>query len=148
MKKLAVACLTSVLLWGCSVHPVAWEQSNVATIANIAVSLKSTLWLNKMPTVEEETDQVLHGALYLSSDQSMPADLDAEALIIKQGDNTWQIDAKQLEVRTQSENRWEVVFAEPVGVNDRARVDVALRLSEGAKTQWLIEKNVKIDVVY
>ena len=111
MKKFASAALAIALLAGCSSAPqVGWQQGSQVTMNTVNVELKSNLWVNLMPTIGEVQEQNVHGALYLKADNELPANLTVDALIIKQGDSEWEIDGDLLELRTHSENQWEVAF--------------------------------------
>ncbi len=148
MKKLAVLSLGVALMMGCTSQPVGWEQGNQLEVAGATVSLKSNLWINKMPTIGEVQDSTLHGALYLESDKPLPAELDVESVSIQQGDQTWIIDGDLLEMRTHNQNQWEVVFVWQIPLDLDQPVDVALHIKREDKVDWLVEKNVKIDTVY
>ncbi|KOO14699.1 DNA polymerase III subunit beta [Vibrio xuii] len=148
MKKVALVSLGVALLAGCATQQVGWEQDNQAVIAESTVTLKSNLWLNKMPTIGEVQDNTLHGALYLESDSTLPAELDVENISIQQGEETWVIDGDLLEMRTHSPNQWEVVFVWQFPVDPNQPVNVALLLNNNDKVEWLVENNVKIDTVY
>lgn len=148
MKKLATVSLGVALLAGCATQQVGWEQDNQVVISEATVTLKSNLWLNKMPTIGEVQDSTLHGALYIESDATLPAELDVESISIQQGEETWLIDGDLLELRTHSPNQWEVVFVWQFPVDAAQPVDVALLLKNGEKVDWLVEKDVAIDTVY
>mgnify|MGYP000046816186 FL=1 len=148
MKKLALMSLGVALLAGCASEPVGWEQDNQVVISQATVSLKSNLWLNKMPTIGEVQDNTLHGALYLESDNTLPAELDVESISIQQGEDTWRIDGDLLELRTHNQNQWEVAFVWQFPIDAAKPVNVALMLNHNGQVDWLVEKNVKIDTVY
>lgn len=148
MKTWATACLASALLLGCSSHSEQWESSNVAEIANVGIALSSDLWINHMPVIGDQATTVLHGALHLNSNLALPEGLNAQAVIIQQGDQRWEIDAKQIDVRAYSENQWDVIFAAPINIDERADAEVSLQLSIDGETQWFHEKHVGIDAVY
>ncbi len=71
-----------------------------------------------------------------------------DSLIIKQGDSEWQIDGDLLELRTHSENQWEVAFVWQIEADMEKSVDLALLLDDAGKKGWLVEKHIKIDKVY
>ncbi|KFI10199.1 hypothetical protein F0223_12320 [Vibrio coralliilyticus] len=148
MKKIALVALGAALLAGCSTAPVGWEQDNQTEVEDATVSLKSNLWLNKMPTLGEVQDQTLHGALYLQSDKVLPATLEVESISIKQGEDSWIIDGDLLDLRTHNQSHWEVAFVWQFAVDADKPVDVALMLKNGDKVEWLVEKDVVIDTVY
>ncbi|MDW3124152.1 hypothetical protein R8N68_24315, partial [Vibrio sp. 1974] len=106
MKKLAPIALLIASLVGCSSVPqVNWQQGSQITMNQVNVELKSNLWVNLMPAIEEEPVQdvqelSIQGALYLEGDKQLPANLTAEALIIKQGNAEWVIDGGDLVTRT------------------------------------------------
>jgi len=146
MKKIALACVLA--LAGCSTTNVSWDQDNQIDVAQSTVNLKSNLWLNKMPTIGEEQEHNLHGALYLESSADLPADLTVKSVSLKQGDNTWLVDGEALELRTHSETQWEVAFVWQLDVDAEKVVDVAVEVEQGGLSQWLVEKEVKVDSVY
>ncbi|MBW3697103.1 hypothetical protein EK599_15490 [Vibrio sp. T187] len=146
MKKIALVGLLA--LAGCTTTAVSWQQDNQIEVAQSTVTLKSNLWLNKMPTIGEEQDKNLHGALYLEANNDLPADLAVKSVSIKQGDNTWMIDGDALELRTHNETQWEVAFVWQLAIDNTKTVDVALELEHGGNAQWLVESAVNIDSVY
>lgn len=149
MKKFASAALAIALLAGCSSAPeVGWQEDSQITMNKVNVELKSNLWVNLMPTIGEVQEQNVHGALYLKSDKELPANLTVDSLIIKQGDSEWQIDGDLLELRTHSENQWEVAFVWQIEADMEKSVDLALLLDDAGKKGWLVEKHIKIDKVY
>ncbi|MDA0149734.1 hypothetical protein [Vibrio sp. LaRot3] len=148
MKKFAAISLGIALLAGCSSPQVGWEQDNQIMVAQNSVELKSNLWLNKMPTIGEVQDQTLHGALYLESNAALPAELMVQSIAIRQGGEEWLIDGDLLELRTHSENQWEIAFVWQFSVDPEQPVDVAVMLNNGELEEWLVEKSVVIDQVY
>jgi uncharacterized protein YcfL len=149
MKKIALVSLGAVLLAGCAKDPaIEWQQSNQTVIAEATVALKSNLWLNKMPTIGQEQDNTIHGALYLESNAPLPAELDVDTVTVQQGEESWEVDGEQVELRTHSPNQWEVAFAWQFPVDVDKPVDVALKLDNNGQVAWLVEKMVKIDTVY
>lgn len=149
MKKFASVALAIALLGGCSTAPqVAWHEDSQTTINKVNVELKSNLWVNLMPTIGEAQEQNVHGALYLQANSELPANLTVDTLIIKQGDSEWEIDGDLLELRTHTENQWEVAFAWQIEVDMEKRVDLALLLDDAGNKGWLVEKGIKIDKVY
>ena len=93
-------------------------------------------------------EQSIQGSLYLEGDQLLPANLTAEALIIKQGEKEWWVDEDSLETRTHSESQWEVAFTYQVDADTEKSVDIAVLLDDTGKQRWLVEKYVKINKVY
>ncbi|MCR9884293.1 hypothetical protein NB554_10650 [Vibrio alginolyticus] len=149
MKRIAPLALTMALMAGCSSVPnVNWQQNSQITINEVNVELKSNLWVNLMPNIGDVEEQSIQGALYLEGDQLLPANLTAEALIIKQGQKEWLVDSVSLDTRTHSESRWEVAFSSHIDVNTEKSVDIAVLLDDAGKQRWLVEKYVKINKVY
>ncbi|EGU34978.1 hypothetical protein [Vibrio scophthalmi] len=148
MKKIAVISLGIALLAGCSSPQVGWDQDNQIEINQAKVHLTSSLWLNKMPTIGEMQEQALHGALVLETSTTLPAELDVESISLRQGDETWLIDGDLLELRSHSENQWEVSFVWQFAFNPEQPVDVAVMLNNDEHVEWLVEKGVVIDTVY
>lgn len=148
MKKFAMVSLGVALLAGCATEPVQWDQGNEIVISESTVSLKSSLWLNMMPTIGEDQDNTLHGSLYIESQDTLPAELDVESVYIQQGEESWQVDGEQLDLRTHNPNQWEVAFDWQFPVNVEQPVNVAVKLNNNGQVEWLVEQNVMIDTVY
>ncbi|MGR5132756.1 hypothetical protein [Vibrio alfacsensis] len=149
MKRLLSATLAMALLAGCGSAPqIVWQENSQVTMNQVSIELKSNLWVNLMPTIGEVQEQNVHGALYLQANKELPANLTVDALIIKQGDSEWQIDGDLLELRTHSENQWEVVFVWQIEANMENPVDIALLLDDAGEQAWLVEKGIRIDKVY
>lgn len=146
MKKIALACVLA--LAGCSTTNVSWDQDSQIEVAQSTVTLKSNLWLNKMPTIGEGQEHNLHGALYLESNSDLPADLTVKSVSLKQGENTWIVDGEALDLRTHSETQWEVAFVWQLDVDADLAVDVAVEVEQAGQSQWLVENEVKVDSVY
>ena len=147
MKKLAFAACV-VALAGCSAPQVEWQQDNQVEVSTTTITMKSNLWLNKMPTIGEAQDNTLHGAIYLESDSQLPATLAIESVTVKQGADTLLITSDDLDLRTHNETKWEVAFAWQLEINSEQPVDVAVELKDGEVVKWLVEKDVKVDTVY
>ena len=147
MKKLAFAACV-VALAGCSAPQVEWQQDNQVEVSTTTITMKSNLWLNKMPTIGEAQDNTLHGAIYLESDSQLPATLAIESVTVKQGADTLLITSDDLDLRTHNETKWEVAFTWQLEINSEQPVDVAVELKDGEVVKWLVEKDVKVDTVY
>ncbi len=154
MKKLALALL-AVIVVGCSntqpfnADDVNWQQDNLAALADTTLQLKSSLWTDHMPTVgESNQSQALNGTLMLETSGELPAELVVKLVVIKQGAQSWPIAGEETELRTQSENRWEVVFNSQLDIDIEKGVDVALELNDANGDVWLVERNVHVDKVY
>ena len=147
MKKIAFAACV-VALAGCSAPQVEWQQDNQVEVSTTTITMKSNLWLNKMPTIGEAQDNTLHGAIYLESDSQLPATLAIESVTVKQGADTLLITSDDLDLRTHNETKWEVAFAWQLEINSEQPVDVAVELKDGEVVKWLVEKDVKVDTVY
>jgi hypothetical protein len=149
MKKLASVVIATALLTGCSAVPeVNWKQDSQIMMNQVNIELKSSLWVNLMPTIGDTRELSLHGSLSLESEQELPANLTVEALIIKQGDKEWVVGEELLETRTTSENQWEVAFTWQNELNTEKWVDLAILLDDEGEKRWLVEKYVKIKKVY
>ncbi len=149
MKKLTSVLIASALLTGCSTVPeLDWQQDSQVTMNQVNIELKSNLWVNLMPSVGEALEPNLHGSLSLESDQQLPANLTAEALVIKQGDKEWMISEEMLDTRTNSENQWEVAFTLERELDTGKLVNLAILLDDAGKKRWLIEKYIKINKVH
>ncbi|USD40667.1 hypothetical protein J4N42_11515 [Vibrio sp. SCSIO 43135] len=148
MKKLLVTSLAMAALAGCNSTSVNWEQGNQAVVAESNVALKSNLWIDKMPSIGEVRDQNVHGALYLESEQPLPAELVVESVSIKQGKEVWLIDSDSLDLRTHNESQWEVAFTWQLELDSEQPVDIAVQIDTNGVKNWLVEKKVKVDTVY
>ncbi|MFV0448772.1 MAG: hypothetical protein ACK5MF_09955 [Vibrio sp.] len=155
MKKLIIALLVLVTAACTSqtatqtVADINWTQDNLAALSDTAIQLKSNLWTDKMPKIDRAADsQPLNGTLMLDTSGELSAELVVEMVVIKQQDHTWMIQGEETELRTLSENLWEVVFSTEVAVDVDKRVHVALALSDNNGDVWLVERNVAIDKVY
>ncbi|CAH0527055.1 hypothetical protein [Vibrio hippocampi] len=154
MKKIISAALFSAVLMGCSVShdSSTWQANNAASIATQTVKLESNLWIDLMPQIGQSMpltkEQNLHGALNLTSPQQLPAEMDVSQVVLKQADNTWELDSKDFDLRNHSETHWEIAFKWQVNVNSTAPVDVAVQLVSGSDKVWVANKQVTIDTVY
>ena len=148
MKIRVICSLGLALLAGCSSPQVVWPQDNQTEVNNAQIQLKSNLWLNKMPTIGDMQESNLHGALYLQSSQPLPADLEVQSVSLRQDAEVWLVEADDLELRTHTENQWEVVFAWQFELDPSQTIDVAIMLKNGERVEWLVEKSVVIDTVY
>ncbi len=154
MKKFALALLAMIVV-GCSntqsfnASDVNWQQDNLAALADTTLQLKSSLWTDHMPKVgESDQSQALNGTLTLETSGELPAELVVKLVVIKQDAQSWPIPGDETELRTQSENRWEVVFHSELDIDIEKGVDVALELNDANGYVWLVERNVQIDKVY
>lgn len=93
-------------------------------------------------------EQNLYGALNLSTENQLPADMDVAMVVLKQGDMTWEFEGSDFELRNHSESQWEVAFNWQLEVNITKPVDVAVQLVDGENKTWLVSKQVNIDTVY
>ncbi len=153
MKKIALALLV-LTITACSSQSsnhgeINWTQGNLAALSETAVQLKSNLWTDKMPKAEDATEShPLNGTLMLDTSGELSAELMVQMVVIKQKDNTWTIQGDETELRTLSENLWEVVFTTEIPVDVEKNVHIALELSDPSGKIWLVERNVAIDKVY
>lgn len=146
MKKWLLLLATLGLV-ACSTPNVNWQQGNLAMIEQTAIQLESNLWTDQMPKAGAQS-QNLNGTLRLETSDQLPADLTVSEIVIKQGDSVWIIDGDMVELRTESDNRWEVVFQSGSEVNIDRSVSVALGLSDSQGEIWLVQHKVSIDKVY
>ncbi|MBC3620859.1 hypothetical protein [Vibrio metschnikovii] len=155
MKKYGLMILT-FLLSACATSPqVNWQASNAALFSQTAIQLKSNLWTDRMPKIaltEEATEldftDNLNGTLVLETSGQLPADLTLFQLVFRQGDEIWSLAGSELELRTPSENNWEVVFNSTLSVDINRPVSVALGVQDSLGKAWLVEHQVSIDKVY
>lgn len=156
MKKVVTALALSIALAGCASSPTTdsamWTSSNTAMVEQQTVSLNSNLWIDMMPKVGETSalvkEQNVYGALNLSTENQLPADMDVTMVVLKQGDMTWEFEGSDFELRNHSESQWEVAFNWQLEVNITKPVDVAVQLVDGENKTWLVSKQVNIDTVY
>lgn len=148
MKKWLLMLATLGLV-ACSSPEINWQNSNLAMFEQTAIQMDSNLWTDQMPKVDDGTQsQNLNGTLRLETSDQLPADLTVSQVVIKQGDAMWVIDGDMVELRTESDNRWEVVFQSSSEVNINRPVSVALALSDSDGEIWLVQHKVSIDKVY
>ena len=148
MKIRVICSLSLALLAGCSSPQIAWQQDNQIVVNNAKIQLESNLWLNKMPTIGDMQEQALHGALYIETNETLPADLEIKSVSLRQGDETWWLDGNLLDLRSHSESQWEVAFVWQFTFDPEQPVDVAVMLNNDDQVKWLVEKGVVIDTVY
>ncbi|RBW63917.1 hypothetical protein DS893_16720 [Vibrionales bacterium C3R12] len=146
MKKLTLACM--LVLAGCSTAQVDWQQDSQMLVAQSEVKLSSNLWVNKMPQIGEAQEQTLNGSIYLKSDTSLPATLELNSVTLRQGEDLWLLDGDAIEVRTHSENSWEIAFQWQLDVLPNLPIDIAVETKNEDKVEWLVEKGVNIDAIY
>lgn len=155
MKKYGLMILT-FLLSACAASPqVNWQASNAALFSQAAIQLKSNLWTDRMPKIaltegatELDFTDNLNGTLVLETSGQLPADLTLFQLVFRQGEEIWSLPGSVLELRTPSENNWEVVFNSTLSVNINRPVSVALGVRDSFGETWLVEHQVSIDKVY
>ncbi|WP_099611837.1 hypothetical protein [Vibrio fujianensis] len=155
MKKIALL-LFACLLSACSSSPdVNWQHSNAGIFSQTAIQLKSNLWIDQMPkvaddqnTTNQSTTDSLNGTLVLQTSGQLPADLTILMLVIRQDELMWSIPASELELRTPSDNVWEIVFQSSLGLDADRSVSVALGVRDNSGDTWLVEHQVVIDKVY
>ena len=148
MKKFAFISLGVALLVGCSTQSMDWQQDQPVTISEATVTLKSTLWVDMMPSIGEGQDNTLHGSLLLDSEQGLTPTINVEVVSIQQGEQVWLIEGEAVELRTHSPNQWEVAFEWQVPLDPEQPVDLALQLSDQGKKAWVVNKQVAIDKIY
>ncbi|WGV99805.1 hypothetical protein QF117_18055 [Vibrio sp. YMD68] len=150
MKKITLISLTLILLGGCQNTEVNWQESSTTVVSQTQIELKSSLWVDRMPTIGEtsQSEENLHAAIYIESQDELPAELDINRVSIKQGGEEWLISSEEFDIRTHNSKQWEIAFVWQLPVNPALPVDVALQLSSDGQEQWLVERDVNIDMVY
>ncbi|MCW8345248.1 hypothetical protein MD535_04285 [Vibrio sp. ZSDZ65] len=156
MKRMITTMALAIALGGCVTssnnHLDAWSASDTAAVEQQSILLASNLWIDMMPKVGETLplmkEQTIHGALNLSSKGQLPADMDALKVVLKQGDEVWELSADDFELRNHSEQQWEVAFQWQLEFNNSEPMDVALLLVNQGKETWLLNKQVPVDTVY
>ena len=149
MKMRSSMILASMALTGCNSLPaINWQQDSQVNMHQVTIELKSHLWLNAMPVIDDPHPSRVHGSLTLESLQTLPAVLTVASLVIKQSHNKWSVPENRLELRSHNQHQWEVVVDFPENINVTAPVDIALRLDHAHQQSWLVEKQVQIEQVY
>ncbi|MGF1696747.1 hypothetical protein L4D20_08180 [Vibrio kyushuensis] len=150
IKKIALVSLATVLLGGCQTAEVNWQQDSTVMVEEMMIELKSSLWIDKMPTIGEasSSEQNLHAALSIESKDELPAQLEVVSVSIKQGAETWLIESEEIDVRTHSASHWELAFAWQLPISPDTPADIAIQLNNNGNEKWLVEHDVNIDVVY
>ncbi|USD65722.1 hypothetical protein [Vibrio sp. SCSIO 43136] len=148
----AAILLGAALLAGCATSQVdtqaPWGADQQVSFAQATLELNSSLWINMMPSAAQDREFTLNAALYIVTQQELPADLAVSQVVLRQGDTTQIISTSDFELRTHSEQQWEVALNTGMNIDSDKSVDVALELNHDGQTQWLIERNVKVDVAY
>jgi hypothetical protein len=149
IKNIALASLTVALLGGCQNTEINWEPKRAVTIEQTTIELKSSLWIDKMPSIGEPSTQEesVHVALSLESIEELPAQLDVASIAIKQGSDTWIIESEEVEIRTHSKNHWELAFVWQLPVSTDQPVNIAVQMENQGQEIWLVDLDVAIDVV-
>lgn len=148
MKQLAFIGLVSSLLIGCSAPEIDWQQSGQAPFAQTVVTMKSTVWIDMMPSVGVEQETTLRGSILLESDQALDPNTRVDLLSLQQGEQVWLVEGDALELRTYSPTQWEVAFEWQVPIDAERPVDIAVQLSDQDHSTWLVNQQVSIDKVY
>lgn len=150
IKNIALASLAVALLGGCQSTEINWQQESAVMIEQTTIELKSSLWVDRMPKIGEASTQEesVHVALSLESDNELPPQLEVVNVAIKQGSDTWVINSEEVDIRTHSENQWELAFEWQIPVAIDTPVDIAILMSNHGQETWIVEHDVNIDVVY
>ncbi|MCL9773364.1 hypothetical protein [Vibrio methylphosphonaticus] len=156
MKRMITAVALAIALGGCvsssNSHVDAWTATETVMVEQQSISMASNLWIDMMPKVGEAQplmkEQMLHGAINLSGEDQLPADMDVLKVLLKQGDEVWELGADDFELRSHSEQQWEVAFKWQLEFNNSEPVDVALLLVDQGKETWLLNTHVSVDTVY
>lgn len=146
--RLLVGVLSIGLLGGCSSDRVVEERDLQSVVESTQIMLSSHLWINMMPAIGAVQNTQLHGSLYIDSTQILPVDMDVQSVLIRQGNRSWMIHDELLELRTHSQNRWEVAFVRPFEINPDLPVEVELTIETNERVEQLTEKNVEVQRVY
>ncbi|MCK6262421.1 hypothetical protein KP803_03960 [Vibrio sp. ZSDE26] len=149
-KQIALASLAVALLAGCQNSDVNWQQSSSVMIEESQVVLKSSLWIDRMPSIGESSssEENFHAALSLESINELPADLEVVSVTIKQGNETWLIESEEIDIRTHSANQWELAVSWQLPISPDLPADIAIQLNNKGQEKWLVDHDVNIDVVY
>ncbi|CAM4253522.1 hypothetical protein [Vibrio agarivorans] len=148
MKKAIALAVASAALFGCQSVSNNDASSAQEAAYNQSIDLKSALWFNKMPTIDDAPEMNLHGSLVLEQSEGFSAELDITRVELHQAKETYLIDQQQFELRSHSENQWEAAFALPIELDENKTVDVVVYFTEEGKQSFVAEKGVAIEVVY
>ncbi|MFA0084231.1 hypothetical protein BCU70_07830 [Vibrio sp. 10N.286.49.C2] len=156
MKKTITTIALAIVLGGCSSSSVMdndmWIAKDTAMVEQQAISLSANLWIDMMPKIGETQplmkEQMLHGALNLSTESQLPADMDAVKVVLRQDGETWTLDSEDFELRNHSEEQWEIAFKWQLAFNNSKPMDVAVLLVNSDKEIWLTNQQVMVDTVY
>lgn len=152
VKVLGTVVLSCALLFGCasSGGDVPWKEATAtAQVEQTSVTLESTMWGNKMPTLGEVHSFPLHGTLILSSNDIIPADLGVTSIWIRHTGEEFQIDADAFDVEAMTEKQWKISFKQMEYFDGSFEsADVAVELESDTQKIWLVEKSVDVDTVY
>ncbi|RYU67994.1 hypothetical protein ERW51_09800 [Aliivibrio finisterrensis] len=148
MKKVLLASVMVVALSGCQMtteQQADWKQDNKIEMMNAQIQLSSAVWIDKMPTIGEETDESkVNFALTLTSEQVIAPELMIDKVILRQGDNSWPLSDEEFEVRVHDNHTWEIAGQSFYDIDATQSVDIAIE----ANNEWVIETDVQIDTVY
>ena len=133
------------LTTSCTNAPSAWHHDNRAEQTYIV--MESSLRLDKMPKTSGELGSIYHGSLILDSQRDLPANLMIESLAVKQNGHTWLIDGDTLDINVLSLNRWEVRFTWQLPITAEKPANVALMIKYQGHKEWLVDKEVSIDII-
>ena len=70
-----------------------------------------------------------------------------ESLAVKQNGHTWLIDGDTLDINVLSLNRWEVRFTWQLPITVEKPANVALMIKYQGHKEWLVDKEVPIDII-
>lgn len=149
MKLVVRAGLILLILSGCSMNQVRWQQDNHANLDGVLMQMDSQLWSDQMPgIVQEDRAGVVHGSLRLVTSSALSDDVKVSRVVIQQGAVQWTIHGDQVKLQAVSDTLWEVIFSWQMSLDVDKSVNVAVEVDNGQHKQWLVQHRVMIEKVY
>ncbi len=158
MKKIG-AILFAIALSGCGStidldssvavnSAVDWYSNSRAFIAGETVTLSSYVWVNKMPSPDDDSVKS-HATLRLSSPSLIAPETDVLQVVIRQGNKQWNLNKEEYELRIDNSESWEIAAAWNGELNHELPVDLAVEVSSiDTESKWLVQEGVNVDEVF
>ncbi|MGR6862354.1 hypothetical protein ACU5EH_19635 [Aliivibrio salmonicida] len=148
MKRALFASVMMIALSGCqmtSQSQADWSQDNQIEMMNAKIQLNSAVWVDQMPTIGDEKDESkVNFALTLTSKQVIAPELIINTVVLRQGEQSWEVAEDEFEVRVHDNHTWEVAGQSFYNIDPSQPVDIAIETNN----EWIIEIDVQIDTVY
>jgi hypothetical protein len=158
MKKIG-AILFAIALSGCGTAIdmdgsvavntlVDWQSNSRAFIAGETVTLTSYVWINKMPSPDDDSVKA-HATLRLTSPSFIAPETDILQVVIRQGNKQWDLTEEEYELRADDSDSWEIAAAWNGELNHELPVDLAVEVSSiDTESKWLVQEAVNVDEVF